>query len=51
MFIAWVFGRDKVFSDLAAKMVLEATTNDDGKCLTLAGAEVSRPMPPKILGE
>lgn len=51
LFIAWVFGRDKVFSDLAARMVLEATTNNDGKCLTSSGAEVSGPMPPKILGE
>ncbi|CZR66909.1 uncharacterized protein PAC_16810 [Phialocephala subalpina] len=49
LFIAWVFARDKVFSDLAARMVREATTNDDGKCLTSSGAEVSGPMPPKVL--
>jgi hypothetical protein len=32
-------------------MVLEATTNDDGKCLTSSGTEVSGPIPLKILGE
>ncbi|KAL7269957.1 hypothetical protein RUND412_007345 [Rhizina undulata] len=49
LFIAWVFGRDKVFSDLADKMVREAKTDDDGEILTSAGEEVSEPMPPGIL--
>lgn len=51
LFIAWVFGRDKVFSDLTAKIVREAKITDDGECLTSAGEEVSEPMPPGILGE
>ena len=51
LFIAWVFGRGKVFSDLAFRMVREATTNDDSKCLTSSGAEVPGPMPPNILGK
>jgi hypothetical protein len=51
LFIAWVFGRDKNFSDLAVRMVREARTSDDGKCLILSGVEVSGPMPPKALGE
>ncbi|KAF8855126.1 hypothetical protein BDZ45DRAFT_805227 [Acephala macrosclerotiorum] len=49
LFIAWVFGRDKVFSDLAVGMVREATTNDDGKCLTSSGADISGPVPPMFL--
>lgn len=51
LFIAWVFGRDKVFSDLTANMVREATTNKKGKYLKFSGAKVSWPMPPKILSK
>jgi hypothetical protein len=51
LFIAWTFGRYSVFKYVAAKMVTEITTGEDGRCLTSDGNEISEPMPPGIVGK
>jgi hypothetical protein len=51
LFVAWVFGREKFFKDLAIKLVYEVKKNDDRENLTGSGEQISEPMPPGIIGK
>jgi hypothetical protein len=50
LYIAWIFRREKIFKELATKLIYEVTTNDEGKCLTSSGEDFLSPMPPDIIG-
>jgi hypothetical protein len=47
--IAWVFGREKVFTELAARMVREVETNEYGDCLA-SGVGLILSLPLGIIG-
>lgn len=49
LFIAWVFGRDKIFSKLAASLVLDLEIDKDG-CYVVKGEALSLELPLGILG-
>ena len=51
LFIAWVFGREKTFRELATKLVKEVKTSHKGDCLTSAGEILPSQMPPDIIGK
>jgi hypothetical protein len=48
LFIAWVFGREKVLQDLASNLVRELALLPDGSCPALSS--FSGPMPPGLTG-
>lgn len=50
---AWAFCREKVFSDLAGKLVLEARASDDARFLNASEEDILElePMLSDILGE
>jgi hypothetical protein len=50
LFIAWVFGRQKVFGELAQLLVLETSVNSSGKCSAQYSGAGYGPMPPDIIG-
>jgi hypothetical protein len=50
LFIAWVFGRETTFEELAKKLVLEIRTNKEGECLLKNGDVIPEPMPNGIIG-
>lgn len=50
LFIAWVFGREKLFGSLAKKLLREMKTNDEGESLASTGEVLSSQMPPDIIG-
>lgn len=50
LFIAWAFGRESVFEELAKKLVFEVKIGKNGKCLTKNGEVMPEPMPNEILG-
>jgi hypothetical protein len=50
LFIAWVFGREKVFEDLAQLLVKRSPTSQTGQCLRYTGDFLPEPMPPGIIG-
>jgi hypothetical protein len=50
LFIAWAFGRESVFEELAKKLVLEVKIGKKGECLTKNGGVMPEPMPNEILG-
>lgn len=50
LFIAWVFGRKKIFQFLATKLVRTMKTNDEGETLTWHGEDLTSQMPPDIIG-
>ena len=50
LFIAWVFGREKIFQKLARKLLREITIDDNGEGLTAAGESFPGLMPPYIIG-
>ena len=45
LFIAWVFGREDIFEQLAKKLVLEVSTNDKGDCILKNGELIPELMP------
>jgi hypothetical protein len=49
LFIAWVFGREKVFTDLATTLVREVALGPGLIPLTSSGGAFPEPMPPGIL--
>jgi len=51
LFMAWVFGRDRIFESLAMKLVFEIKIGPDGECLTKNGALMPEPMPNGITGK
>ena len=51
LFIAWVFGREKVFEDLARELLCQVSIGDDGQCRTLHCDPLPEPMPAGIIGE
>jgi hypothetical protein len=52
LFIAWVFGKEGAFKDLAAGIAREAQTNQNGDCLDDSGKKIqSKYMPPGIIGK
>lgn len=51
LFIAWVFGREKTFRELATKLVREVKTNHKGDCLASTGEILPSRMPPDIVGK
>ena len=50
LFIAWVFGREKTFKELATKLTHEVKINAKGDCLTSTGEIFPSQMPPDIIG-
>lgn len=50
LFIAWVFGREKVFQTLARKLLREMKIGDNGEGLTATGDSFPILMPPGIIG-
>jgi hypothetical protein len=50
LFIAWAFGRNKIFKSLALKMVKEIVVSEDGVTFTSSGEPISQPMPDGIIG-
>jgi hypothetical protein len=50
LFIAWVFGREKAFEDLAQLLVKRSPKSQTGKCLRYTGAFLPEPMPPGTIG-
>jgi len=50
LFIAWVFGRESIFEQLAKKLLYEVKTNEEGHCLMKNGEVIPEPMPHGILG-
>lgn len=53
LYIAWTFGREKVFAELAAPLILEARTSEQARFLNASGEDIWHwdMMPPGILGE
>lgn len=53
LYMAWVFGVEKVFTDLAAQLVLTARSNEDHALFNSNDEDLSRYdlMPPEILGK
>lgn len=51
LFIAWVFGREKTFRELAAKLVTEVKISEEGDCLTPTGKMMPDLMPPDIISK
>lgn len=51
LLIAWVFGKDETFTELAKKLVKEVKTNEEGDCLTPTGEIMPSQMPPDIIGK
>lgn len=51
LFVAWVFGREKLFHSVATKLLREMKTNDEGKSLNSNGEVLPSPMPPYIIGK
>lgn len=51
LYIAWVFGLEKIFQTLARKLIKEIAINDKGECLTSTGEIFSSQMPPDIIGK
>ena len=51
LFIAWVFGREKVFDDLAQLLIKRSPTSQTGECLRYTGEFLPEPMPPGIIGK
>ncbi|MCJ1368297.1 hypothetical protein MMC16_007439 [Acarospora aff. strigata] len=49
LFIAWVFGREKTFKELATKLTHEVKINAKGDCLTSTGEIFPSQMPPDII--
>ena len=50
LFIAWVFGREKTFEDLAQLLVKRSPTSPTGQCLRYSGQFLPEPLPPGIVG-
>ncbi len=50
LFVAWVFGREKTFIELARKLVIEVRMSPTGVCLTSTGKIFPSQMPPGIVG-
>jgi hypothetical protein len=50
LFIAWVFGREKVFDDLAQLLIKRSPISQTGECLRYTGEFLPEPMPPGIIG-
>lgn len=50
LFIAWVFGREKLFQSLATQLLLGMKTNGEGESLASTGEILSSQMPPDIIG-
>ncbi|KAI9726015.1 MAG: hypothetical protein M1834_009443 [Cirrosporium novae-zelandiae] len=49
LWIAWEFGVTMSFETVASRLVLESSTNDEGKCLTSVGEVVVEDMPSDIV--
>lgn len=50
LFIAWVFGRAKVFDDLAIHLVRTICIDEDGYCMNSQKKHLVGPFPPDIIG-
>ena len=51
LFIAWMFGRDTVFEDLACKLVREVNVDHEGGWRSRVWERLPEPMPPGIAGK
>lgn len=51
LFIAWVFGRVRVFEELSDRMVLEVKMNGKGEYTDREGKVLSEPLPNGIIGK
>jgi hypothetical protein len=51
LFIAWAFGKEKVFDALTKKLVKEIAVDEKGIVLLASGKPVPEPMPPGIVGK
>ncbi|QDS73124.1 hypothetical protein FKW77_001419 [Venturia effusa] len=49
IWVAWVFGYQKMFSDIALKLQSTIYTTEDGKCMSVEGTVLDEHMPPKLI--
>jgi len=50
MFVAWLFGRQKVFNLLAGRLLYQVKTNESSECLTASGEKLSHLLPAGLIG-
>jgi hypothetical protein len=51
LFIAWAFGKEKVFEALTKKLVKEIAVDENGIFVLASGKPAPEPMPPGIVGK
>ena len=51
LFIAWVFGRAKIFEDLANHLIRSIRVDDDGYCRSTRDEPLIKPLSAGIIGQ